>query len=96
MIKLLAILVLSFITFSSSEKNNDSEFVVVKANYETHEIETILRDCETGGLPNACCSYWTVEQETTTFYWFDIVPIDYIDWSCTTGGQLKCIGCDSN
>ncbi len=95
MIKLFSMLFI-FSLFSLSSNKDLPNATVVKANYGTLEAETIYRDCETGGLPDACCSYWTVEQESTKFYLFHVIPIDYTDWSCTTGGELKCIGCNSN
>ncbi len=49
--------------------------------------------CETGGLPNACCSYWSVETETETFYLFHVIPIQFVEISCSTGGDLKCPLC---
>ena len=68
---------------------------VVKADIEKTSFEISARDCEAGGLPSACCSYWDVKAETETVYLFHVVPIQFVNWECNTGGEVKCIGCSS-
>jgi len=46
-------------------------------------------DCEKGGLPDPCCSYWTVKIEEVP-YMFGPFPRTFIKVSCTTGGETGC------
>ena len=85
-------LIFSGVNFNNAEV---SEPRILKADTGNAPIETILGECETGGLPSACCSYWDVKSETETVYILHIVPIQFLNWECTTGGELKCIGCNS-
>lgn len=63
-------------------KNDDDVELICTYTVEmTSDAAVAVDDCEPGGLPNRCCSYWEVTVE-----WGWMSP----GVSCTTGGNFQC------
>ena len=63
------------------KNKDDVESICTYTVQMTSDAAVAVDDCEPGGLPNRCCSYWEVTVE-----WGGMWP----SVSCTTGGNFQC------
>lgn len=81
---------LLLIGFSKSENYEVPNAILIDHPCMSFEGDFKLDDCNTGELPNYCCSYWTRSITPNVHMILGLYPYISYDGSCTTGGENQC------